>query len=133
MIIIASAIACYNLHAHRQQPMVKVKIKNKSDFMLTIPTHQGTIALRPQETKSFDVQRGESYDLKASANTKNGVPLGITTAKFTPGYYEITAESDTASSDTNAVLLKVTKPNLEPKTQPSYYFPRRYYSQDYDY
>lgn len=110
ILIITMLICSYvSLNAHRQYNMAKVSIKNSTGQTLTIATHEGNITIpsASYSPKTIEVQRGQSYDL--SVYDKKGATLGTTSEKFTPGKYEVSAESDPESSDPNAIKLTVTK------------------------
>jgi hypothetical protein len=114
-IIMMSLICAYGyLSAHRNQNMANVTIHNNSSTLtLTIPTHGGAKTIKPYATETFQVQRGQSYDINASTNTKNAPIVATTSEKFTPGKYEVKVELDPASSDPNAMKITVTKPGLK--------------------
>lgn len=99
-------------NAHRHQNMAKVTLKNNSSkYTLTIPTHQGTMTIKPYASETLNLQRGQSYDVTIYA--KNGAILGSTSEKFTAGKYEVNIESNLESSDPDAVNITVIKPSLK--------------------
>jgi len=116
------------LHAGRYV-MSKVAIKNNSwNYVITIPTHQGNITIRPNATSTIEIQRGQSYEITASAaNTKNAAPLGSISTQFTSGNYEVKVESDVDSPNPDAIKISVTKPGTGSVSKKS----SRYYSSDY--
>lgn len=114
-----------------------VTITNSSSKNITIGTHNGPKVIKPNNSETIQVVRGQPYDIVANTTDKSKKEAGRTSTKFTQGDYTIAAPADKASSNPDAVAIKVTKPRADAQKQQSrspYYssYPSRYDDEDYN-
>jgi|GEM_PF-5936788 len=135
LVIALLAFSSNAIHAGRNAGAVSnVTIKNTSSKNITIGTHNGTKVIKPNNSETIQVVRGQSYDIVANTPDKSKKEVGRTSTKFTQGDYTIAAPADKTSSDPDAVSIKVTKPtatDAQKQQSRSPYYSSSYNDEDY--